>query len=204
MQDNFYEKFGKRLFDLTVSFAGLVVLSPVFLVITLLIKLTDKGPVFFKQTRMGECFKPFMLIKFRSMVVNADKIGLAITTKEDPRITGIGRFLRKTKLDELPQLFNVLKGEMSFVGPRPEVAKYVELFRDEYREILKVKPGITDFATIEFRDEEGILNKYDKPDDGYCREILPRKIELYKKYIKEKSFLTDVKLILLTLREIVR
>lgn len=204
MPVNFYEKFGKRFFDVIVSFVGLIVIFPVFLVIFLLIKLTDKGPVFFKQTRIGESFKPFILIKFRSMVVNADKMGLEITTKEDPRITGIGRFLRKTKLDELPQLLNVLKGEMSFVGPRPEVAKYVELFRDEYREILKVKPGITDFATIEFRDEEGILKKYDKPDEGYCKEILPRKIELYKKYIKEKSFLTDLKLFLLTLREIVK
>lgn len=204
MPVNFYEKFGKRFFDVTVSFAGLVVLSPVFLIISLLIKLTDKGPVFFKQTRIGENFKPFILIKFRSMVFNADKIGLEITTKGDPRIRGIGRFLRKTKLDELPQLLNVLKGEMSIVGPRPEVPKYVELFKDEYQEILKVKPGITDFATIEFRDEEDILKEYNKPDEGYCNEILPRKIELYKKYIKEKGFLTDVRLILLTIREIVK
>ena len=153
---------------------------------------------------MGVNFKPFLLYKFRSMVADAPQKGLAITTGGDPRITKVGRFLRKTKIDELPQLINVLKGDMSIVGPRPEVAKYVEMFREDYQEILKVKPGITDYATIEFRDEEGVLKKYRDTEDGYIHEVLPLKIQLYKRYLKDKSFLTDMKLIFLTLWKIVK
>ncbi len=119
-------------------------------------------------------------------------------------LTPIGGFLRKFSLDEIPQLFNILKGDMSFVGPRPEVLKYVNMFRGEYKEILKIKPGIADFATLEFRDEESVLKKYKKPEDGYVKEVLPRKIELYKKYIREKSFFTDTKLIMLTLWKIIK
>jgi len=128
-----------------------------------------------------------MLFKFRSMVMNAPEKGPAITIGGDPRITKIGRFLRKTKLDELPQLINVLNGDMSIVGPRPEVEKYVEMFKDDYKVILQVKPGITDYATIEFRDEEDVLKKFQNPEDGYIKEVLPKKIELYKKYIKDKG-----------------
>ena len=145
-----------------------------------------------------------MLCKFRSMVMDAPKKGPAITSGGDPRITKIGRFLRMTKLDELPQLINVFNGDMSIVGPRPEVEKYVEMFKYDYKEILQVKPGITDYATIEFRDEEAVLKKFQNTEDGYIKEVLPRKIELYKRYIKEKGFFVDMKLIFLTLWKIVR
>ena len=174
------------------------------MVIAVFIKLDSKGTVFFKQKRMGRNFNPFLLYKFRSMVADVPQKGLAITTGDDPRITKVGRFMRKTKIDELPQIINVLKGDMSVVGPRPEVAKYVEMFKDDYKEVLKVKPGITDYATIEFRDEESVLKNYRYPEDGYIKEVLPRKIELYKKYIKDKGFFTDMKLVLLTLWKIVR
>ena len=138
------------------------------------------------------------------MIVDASQKGLSITAGDDPRITKIGKLLRKTKIDELPQLINVLKGDMSIIGPRPEVLKYVNMFRDAYKEILKIKPGITDFATIEFRDEESVLKKYSNPEDGYIKEVLPRKIELYKKYIKQMGLFTDIKLIFLTLWKIVK
>ena len=137
-------------------------------------------------------------------MADAPKKGLAITTGGDPRITKVGRFLRKTKIDELPQLINVLKGDMSIVGPRPEVEKYVEMFRYSYKEVLQTKPGITDYATIEFREEESVLKKYKDPEDGYIKEVLPRKIELYKRYMKDKGFFTDMKLICLTLWKIVK
>ncbi|MFO0793698.1 MAG: sugar transferase [Candidatus Brocadiaceae bacterium] len=194
----------KRLFDIAFSIIGLLLLLPLFIVIAIFIKLDSKGPVFFKQKRMGMNFKPFLLYKFRSMVADAPQKGLAITTGGDPRITKVGRLLRKTKIDELPQLINVLKGDMSIVGPRPEVAKYVEMFRKDYQEILKVKPGITDYATVEFRDEEGVLKKYRDTEDGYIHEILPLKIQLYKRYLKDKSFLTDMKLIFSTLWKIIK
>jgi len=136
------------------------------------------------------------------MVDDAGKQGASITARGDTRVTKVGDLIRKTKIDELPQLYNVLKGDMSFVGPRPEVSKYVELFREDYIEILKIKPGITDYATIEFRDEEDVLKKYANPEEGYIKEILPRKIELYKRYISETSFSTDIKLIFKTLLRI--
>lgn len=195
---------GKRLFDIAFSMIGLILLLPLFMVVAILIKLDSKGPVFFKQKRMGRNFNPFLLYKFRSMVADAPKNGLAITAGSDPRITKMGRFLRKTKIDELPQLINVLKGNMSIVGPRPEVEKYVDMFRDDYQSVLRVKPGITDYATIEFRDEEGVLKNYSDPEIGYTKEVLPRKIELYKRYIKDKGFFTDMKLICLTLWKIVK
>ncbi|MCC7210271.1 MAG: sugar transferase [Candidatus Brocadia sp.] len=194
----------KRLFDIISSCIGLFLLLPVFIIIAILIKTGSPGPVFFAQKRMGRNFRPFMLCKFRSMVMGAPEKGPAITSSGDPRITKIGRFLRMTKLDEMPQLINVLNGNMSIVGPRPEVEKYVELFKDDYKEILQVKPGITDYATIEFRDEEAVLKKFQNPEDGYIKEVLPRKIALYKRYIKEKGFFIDTKLIFLTLWKIVR
>ena len=194
----------KRLFDVFFSLFGLVICLPLFLVVAVLIKIDSKGPVFFKQIRIGQGFKPFKIYKLRTMIVDASGEGLLITSGGDRRITGIGRFLRKAKIDELPQLINVFKGDMSFVGPRPEVAKYVEMFRDEYGEILQVKPGITDYATIEFSDEEGVLKKYKNPEEGYVKEVLPMKMELYKKYLRERSFLTDIRLIFLTILKIVR
>ncbi|MCF6158703.1 MAG: sugar transferase [wastewater metagenome] len=194
----------KRLFDVISSSMVLLLLLPFFLIIAILIKLDSSGPVFFSHIRIGRDFKPFKLFKFRTMIANAHKKGLSITTGNDPRITKVGVVLRKTKLDEFPQLINVLKGDMSIVGPRPEVSKYVEMFRDEYREILKVKPGITDYATIEFRDEESILKKYHDPEDGYIKEVLPGKIELYKKYLRDKGFFTDMKLVFLTFWKIMK
>lgn len=204
MPDSFYAKYGKRIFDFIISLICLSLLSPVFFIIVLTIRFTNGRPIFFKQVRAGQYFKLFGLIKFRSMIIDADKKGSLITTKEDSRVTEIGRFLRKTKLDELPQLINVVKGEMSFVGPRPEVLKYVELFKNEYNEILKVKPGITDYAAIKFRYEEDILKGYDNPEDGYIKEILPQKIKLYKDYISKISFLNDIRLITLTLWRIIK
>ena len=195
-----YKKYGKRIFDVTASAFGLILLSPVFLGIAVIIKLTSKGPVFYIQKRMGKNFKEFNLYKFRSMIVDADKKGLQITSGDDPRITKIGKFIRKTKLDELPQLINVLKGDMSLVGPRPEVKKYVMLKKEDYEKVLSVKPGITDLAAIEFRDEEKILEKYNDKEKAYIEIILPKKIELYKKYIDNISFKNDINIILKTLK----
>ena len=194
----------KRIFDLISSVLVLIFISPFFLLIGILIKISDCGPIFFSHMRVGRNFTPFRVYKFRTMVVDASQIGPPITAGNDSRITKIGRFLRKTKLDEIPQLFNVLKGDMSIVGPRPEVYKYVEMFPDEYQKILQVKPGLTDYATIEFRDEEKILKKYNDPEAGYTREVIPAKIELYKKYLRDEGFFTDMKLIFLTLWKLIR
>jgi lipopolysaccharide/colanic/teichoic acid biosynthesis glycosyltransferase len=198
-----YQQFGKRFFDFCSSLIGLIILSPVMLMTAIFIKLNDNGPVFFAQERMGKGFEKFKLLKFRTMIVNADKKGEAITKGEDPRITGIGKFLRHYKLDELPQLINVLKGEMSMVGPRPEVEKYVAVFKDQYQQILTIKPGITDYATLQFRNEEEILNEYEDTHEGYMKGVLPAKIELYLKYLNEMNFVTDLKIIFKTLWRIV-
>ena len=194
----------KRLFDIIASSIVLILLMPLFGIIAILIKLKSPGPVFFAQRRIGRNFRPFILCKFSSMVTHAQKNDINITVEGDPRITKIGKLLRKTKMDELPQLWNVLKGDMSIVGPRPEVEKYVEMFMNEYQEILQVRPGITDYATIEFRNEEDILKKYSYPEEGYIKEILPRKIELYKRYLKDRSLSTDIKLIFLTLWKVIK
>ncbi|MBZ0191580.1 MAG: sugar transferase [Candidatus Kuenenia stuttgartiensis] len=194
----------KRLFDIISSFFSLLILLPLFLLIAILIKLDSAGPVFFIQKRVGKNFKLFSLYKFRTMVVDASQRGPQITSAGDSRITKIGRFLRKTKFDELPQIINVLKGDMSVVGPRPEVLKYVEMFKDDYKNILKVKPGITDYAAIEFRDEECVLKKFKDPEGGYIKEVLPLKIKLYNRYVNERSLSTDMKLIFLTLWKIVK
>src|SRR6516225_1894346 len=143
----------KRLFDVLIASVGLLVLVPLLLVIALLIKLTSRGPVLFRQERMGRNFQPFWIYKFRTMVPDAARLGGPITAAEDPRVTVIGRLLRKTKVDELPQLFNVLRGDMSLVGPRPEVRRYVEMFHQDYEEILRARPGITDPASVKYRDE---------------------------------------------------
>ncbi len=179
----------KRLFDVILSALGLLILFPLLLIIAIWIKLDSSGPIFFKQVRVGKGFKRFYLFKFRSMVSDAAMRGPLITSGDDQRVTRSGRFLRKTKIDELPQLINVLKGDMSIVGPRPEVPKYVELFRNDYEEVLSVKPGITDYASIEFRNEEEVLSSYLDAEEGYIKEVLPRKIELYRKYLKKKSYL---------------
>ncbi len=195
-----YKKFGKRVFDIIASSFGLIVLSPLFVVIAFLVKFGSKGPIFFVQKRVGKNFKEFNLYKFRSMVIDAPKKGPLVTSGDDPRITKVGRFLRKTKLDELPQLFNVLKGDMSLVGPRPEVKKYVDLKKEEYKKVLLIPPGITDLAAIEFRDEEEILKQFKDKEKAYIEKILPKKIALYYKYIDTISFSNDIKIILKTLK----
>ena len=186
MQSSFYKKKGKRVFDIVLSLCGLLLLSPLFIIVAVLIKVTSKGDIFYIQKRVGQGFKEFDLYKFRSM---KNEKGLQITSKDDPRITKVGRFIRKTKIDELPQLLNVLKGDMSLVGPRPEVKKYVDLFQEDYKKILSIKPGITDLAAIEYRNEEEVLSSYRDKEKAYIKTILPTKIELYYQYIKNISFL---------------
>jgi lipopolysaccharide/colanic/teichoic acid biosynthesis glycosyltransferase len=182
----------KRLFDIVCASIGLLVLAPVGLLIALLVKLSDGGPVFYRQTRIGQFGKPFRVWKFRSMAVNADTINEPLTKDEDPRFTSIGRFLRKTKLNELPQLWNVLIGDMSFVGPRPELPRYVERYTPEQREILKYKPGITELATLHFRNEEALLRGAADVDDFYIRLCLPRKIALNLQYARHASLPYDI------------
>ena len=194
----------KRTFDMIVAAIGLVLFAPLFLLVAILIKLDSKGPVFFRQKRIGRSFRPFEIYKFRTMVQEAPQLGKSITYGNDSRITRGGRLLRKAKLDELPQLINVLKGDMSFVGPRPEVPQYVELFRRDYMEILTVRPGITDLASLKYRDEAALLGKAENPEEEYVSRVLPDKIKLAKDYLKHSSLFFDVALILKTLSQIGR
>lgn len=193
-----------RFFDFILSLVGLVVLAPIFIVLAIWIKIDSKGPVFYKQVRVGQNGIDFGLFKFRSMVVDADKKGLITVGGRDPRITRSGYFIRKYKLDELPQLINVLLGDMSLVGPRPEVRKYVELYTDEQQRVLSVKPGITDYASIEYMDENEILGKSNDPEKTYIEEIMPEKIKYNMKYIQNKNVSEYFKVIFLTLLKIVR
>ncbi|MEW4527104.1 sugar transferase [Maioricimonas sp. JC845] len=188
----------KRLFDITFSAIGLILLSPLLLMVALLVRVTSKGPIFFCQERMGRNFKPFQIYKFRTMVVDAPKLGGQITAGRDPRITTVGHFLRATKIDEMPQLFNVLRGDMSFVGPRPEVPRYVEQFRDDYLELLKVRPGITDIASLKYRHESELLGASSDPEATYVNEVLPDKIALGKEYLQRQSLGLDLQLIVKT------
>jgi lipopolysaccharide/colanic/teichoic acid biosynthesis glycosyltransferase len=188
----------KRLFDIVVAFGALFCLSPLFLVVCFLIKLDSPGPIFFKQQRIGKRFRPFRILKFRTMVYNPSTAGRSITAGDDPRITRVGWFLRKSKIDELPQLINVLKGEMTFVGPRPEVPQYVEMFRSDYEEILRVRPGITDLASLKYRDEAALLGHAENPEAEYIGRVLPDKINLGKEYIKKSSLFFDLTLIFRT------
>ncbi|MEO2035160.1 MAG: sugar transferase [Planctomycetaceae bacterium] len=185
----------KRVFDIAFSSAGLIALSPILLLAAVLVKITSAGPVFFKQERMGRGFRPFRIIKFRTMVVDAPAMGGQLTAGRDPRITTVGRLLRATKIDELPQLINVLKGDMSFVGPRPEVPKYVEQFHSDYAELLSVRPGITDIASLKYRHESELLGESDDPETLYTQRILPDKIALGKQYIRQQSLGMDLRLI---------
>jgi len=189
----------KRLFDIVWASIGMLLLLPVGLLIGLLIKLTGGGPVFYGQTRIGQFGKPFRIWKFRSMIVHADQMGPPLTKGEDARITWIGRFLRKTKLDELPQLWNVLLGDMSFVGPRPEVPRYVDRYTPAQREILRFKPGITDMATMLFRDEEALLRGTEDVEGFYLQYCLPKKIELNRQYARRAGVLQDIWIIVQTL-----
>ena len=192
----------KRLFDIMVSFIGLICLFPLLLLVAILIKLDSSGPVFFRQTRMGMRFRPFQILKFRTMAQDSLTKGRSLTVGDDPRITRVGRFLRKSKIDELPQLFNVLKGDMSLVGPRPEVPEFVNLFRSEFEEILAVRPGITDLASLKYRDEASILGQSKTPEDEYVRRVLPDKIKLGKEYIQRSSLLFDLSVICRTVFKI--
>jgi lipopolysaccharide/colanic/teichoic acid biosynthesis glycosyltransferase len=189
----------KRTFDFVAAFLGLVLLSPLLLLVTCVIKLDSPGPALFRQERMGKWGRPFLIYKFRTMVHDALRKGGPITFGADSRITRVGRVLRKTKIDELPQLVNVLRGEMSFVGPRPEVRQYVELFREDYEEILKVLPGITDLASMKYRDEAEVLGRFADPEAAYVSHVLPEKIKLAKEYVRRSSLFFDMILILKTL-----
>jgi lipopolysaccharide/colanic/teichoic acid biosynthesis glycosyltransferase len=189
----------KRLFDILASAVGLVILAPLLLLAALAVRLDSAGPALFRQVRVARGGRPFKMLKFRSMRNSAANSGPLITTAGDARITTVGAFLRRTKLDELPQLINVLKGDMSLVGPRPEVPKYVALYPADLREvILSVRPGITDEASIEFREESALLATADDPELRYIQEILPRKLELYAQYARHHSFLGDLGIILRT------
>ena len=213
-----------RFFDIVFSLLGILLLSPVFLLLYIAICLESKGGGFYKQLRVGRYGGDFYVYKFRSMRVGADKKGLItvggrdpritrtgflirkykLTVKNDPRVTAIGRFMRRTSLDELPQLFNILKGDMSLVGPRPEVRKYVDLYTDEQKKVLSVRPGITDYASIEYVDENMILGEASDPDRAYIEQIMPDKIRYNMKYICNRSVKEYFKIIFLTFWSIIR
>lgn len=193
-----------RFFDIVFSGIGLILLSPLFLVLYILICLESKGGGFYSQQRIGKDGVPFNLYKFRSMRKDADKKGLITVGGHDPRITKIGYFIRKYKLDELPQLFNVLKGDMSLVGPRPEVEKYTKLYTPEQRKVLSVVPGITDWASIEYVDENVILGKAEDPDKAYIEQVMPDKIKYNMKYINNRSVGEYFKIIFTTFYRIIR
>ncbi|WP_294400972.1 sugar transferase [uncultured Clostridium sp.] len=196
---NALNKFIKRIFDIICSGLGLVVLSPFLIFVAIRIKMGSDGPVFFKQIRVGEKGKEFKILKFRTMVVDAEKLGRQITVGNDNRITKIGAFLRKYKIDELPQLINVFKGDMSLVGPRPEVPRYVNMYTEEQRKVLDVKPGITDLASIRYRDENELLGKAENPDEFYINTIMPDKLALNMEYINKSNVFLDIYIILQTI-----
>ena len=189
----------KRAIDVIGAAVGLAVLAPVWVVLAAWIKFDSPGPVLFRQERMGKGFRPFRILKFRTMVADAPARGGAITFGADPRITRAGRFLRAMKLDELPQLINVLVGDMSFVGPRPEVSRYVEMFHADYEEVLRVRPGLTDLASIKYRDEATLLGGADDPEKEYTTRVLPEKIRLAKEYVRRSSLPLDLLLVAKTL-----
>ncbi|MEQ8625111.1 MAG: sugar transferase [Vicingaceae bacterium] len=194
----------KRLFDLFATSVALIILLPLFFIIALLIVSNSKGGVYYKQERIGKNRKKFTLYKFRSMKIDAHKKGLLTVGENDKRITSIGYYLRKYKLDELPQLLNILKNDMSLVGPRPEVEKYVDLYNDEQLKVLEVKPGLTDLASLVYINENEILAKSEDPEKTYIHKILPQKLSLNLKYIEQQSFWFDLKIIFRTLRKIIR
>jgi len=192
---------GKRGFDMVGSALGLLLLLPVLLACALAVRLDSRGPVLFRQERIGRYGRPFTMLKFRTMVDDPQGNGLLITATGDPRITAPGRWLRRAKLDELPQLFNVLRGEMSLVGPRPEVARYVALYPDAVRDlVLSVRPGITDEASIIFRNESELLAGAADPDAYYVTELLPRKLEIHARYARHRSLAGDCRILARTLR----
>jgi lipopolysaccharide/colanic/teichoic acid biosynthesis glycosyltransferase len=193
----------KRAFDIAGAGTGLVLLSPLMLLTAALIKLDSPGSIVFRQPRIGRHFQPFIIYKFRTMSTGAGQREALITTGHDPRITRIGRFLRWSKIDELPQLVNVLKGEMSLVGPRPEVEQYVNQFHGDYAEILTVRPGLTDLASLKYRDEAAVLARVADPLKEYVDRVLPEKIDLAKEYLRRSSFMFDLLLISKTIVSVV-
>lgn len=195
----------KNIFDFLTSLTSLVILSPLFLLISFLIWIDSSNPVFYRGERVGLNGRKFKIYKFRTMVHNAEKIGASSTSEEDPRITNIGSFLRKYKLDEFPQLINVLMGDMSFVGPRPEVKKFVDLYTEEEKKILKVKPGITDWASLKFDNEGEIIKKsgIKDYDEAYAKLIRPEKLKLQLKYVDNHSFWIDIEIIFKTLIKLI-
>lgn len=194
----------KRIFDTVFSFIGLIILLPLFLLFAIIIAVDSGFPVFYLQKRIGKDGKDFSLIKFRTMKKGADKKGLLTVGEKDSRVTSFGFFLRKYKLDELPQLVNVLLGDMSLVGPRPEVRKYVELYNEEQRKVLLVKPGITDYASIQYSNENSMLESSENPEEFYIHTVMPEKLKLNLRYIAQQNTLTDFKIILKTLEKIFR
>ncbi len=193
-----------RLFDIFFSALGLIILFPFFIVFYLLIRIESKGGAFYIQERIGKNGKPFGLYKFRSMRVGSDAEGLLTVGERDNRITRIGYVLRKTKIDELPQLLNVLKGDMSLVGPRPEVRKYTDMYTDEQRKVLCVRPGITDYASIEYVNENELLSKADDPERMYIEKVMPDKIKLNMKYLEHYTVGEYFKIIFLTFKSLVK
>ncbi len=193
----------KRLFDIVASGLGLVVLSPVFAVLAIWIKADSKGPVFYRQTRVGRDNKDFRLFKFRSMRPDSDKLGLITVGGHDPRVTRSGYYIRKYKLDEFPQLINVFKGDMSLVGPRPEVRKYVDMYTTEQMRVLSVRPGITSLASIRYRNENDILAAAEDPDRCYIEKVMPDKLNIDLEYVDRATLWNDIKLIFSTFKEIV-
>lgn len=189
----------KRLFDIVCSFFGLVFLSWLFVFVALWVGLSSSGGVFYRQRRVGRCNRDFTIYKFRSMRVNSDSQGLLTIGGRDGRITKAGVFIRKYKLDELPQLFNVLRGDMSFVGPRPEVRKYVELYTEEQKKVLTVRPGITSLSSIKYRNENEILSRSDNPEQYYIDVIMQDKLAIELDYLEQRSLLTDIKVIFQTI-----
>lgn len=189
----------KRIFDFVVSLIGAIVLSPILLIVAIAIKIDSKGKILFLQKRVGRNGKPFYIYKFRTMVTDAEKLGKQITVGEDNRITKVGAFLRKYKIDELPQLLNVVKGDMSLVGPRPEVPRYVELYNEEERKVLEVRPGITDLASLRYKDENDILGKVENPEEYYINVIMKDKLKLNLEYIEKSNILFDISLIFKTI-----
>lgn len=185
----------KRLFDICCSLIGLILLFPLLLVLAMMVATGSPGGIFYRQTRVGKKGKDFQLLKFRTMRPGSDTKGLLTVGGRDPRITGAGFFLRKYKLDELPQLINVLRGDMSLVGPRPEVRRYVDLYNEEQKKVLQVKPGITDYASLEYFSENDLLAASTDPERTYIEEIMPAKLRLNQKYLNEAGLLTDLRII---------
>lgn len=194
----------KRIFDLFFSFLGILFLLPIYIIIAILIKIDSNGDILYKQERIGKNGIPFYVFKFRTMIPNAFSKGALTVGSRDPRVTNIGFYLRKYKLDELPQLFNVFLGEMSFVGPRPEVKKYTDLYNAEQKKVLSVAPGITDYASIKFRNENDLLSVSDDPEKLYIDQIMPEKLNLNLKYINDNNVFKDIKIIFNTFYTIIK